>query len=205
MFSEHSTQKEFQLFLITYYCFQWVYGWLLDDFCNFEWGYSTASFIGLFLLARYIRKYKPVWSQVSLRRSLLVYLSTAIFATAIFIIVTLPDNPFYIELIRNKLFKYNSPFVIASAIFLVLAFSKLNIGTNKYINSAAASCFAIYLIHCHPLLFGHYADMMRSVYQNYSGIACLAIMGGIIIVISVCCILIDKIRIYLWKNLISKC
>lgn len=203
VFVEKSTKNELKSLLIAYFCFQWVYGWIFDDFIGFKWGYSTYSFIGLYLLIRYIRKFKPVWSQQSMKKFFLLYVMLAIFSTILYLFITIIDIPFVVDFFRNKILSYNSPLVILSAIFFILAFSKLNLSNRKFINLAGASSFAIYLIHCHPLLFSYYAELMRFIFQNYKGIEYLTIFITILLVISIICILIDCIRIYLWKTILN--
>lgn len=55
-FIEKATRRQHEAFLAAYFAFQLVCGWDVDS-ANFANGYSTASFIFLYLLARYIRIY----------------------------------------------------------------------------------------------------------------------------------------------------
>lgn len=57
IFVEHTDKKALKIFLIFYFLFEMVYGWLCIDEAHFINGYSTFSFIGLYLLARYVRSY----------------------------------------------------------------------------------------------------------------------------------------------------
>lgn len=54
--SSQSTQKKV---LIAFFVFQTIYGWTKAA-SFYELGYSAFSFIGLYLLAQYVRKYKPI-------------------------------------------------------------------------------------------------------------------------------------------------
>lgn len=58
-FVEKSTQRQFLYVLISFFTFQTIYSWVSNGAVFFEGGYSTMSFIGLYLLARYINVYKP--------------------------------------------------------------------------------------------------------------------------------------------------
>lgn len=59
-FVEKASQKEFRNVLIAFFAFEFVYGWIFSGSTqHIVGGYSTISFIGLYLLARYVRLYQP--------------------------------------------------------------------------------------------------------------------------------------------------
>lgn len=75
-FVEYASQKEFKFFLISFFLFQTTYGWIFTKSTDYiQGGYSPLSFMGLYLLARYIRIYKPSWSLKPLKFQILYYLS----------------------------------------------------------------------------------------------------------------------------------
>lgn len=55
-FLERCTRRQLEYVLISFYTFQTIYGFIgnVDFFCS---GYSTFSFIGLYLLSRYLKLY----------------------------------------------------------------------------------------------------------------------------------------------------
>lgn len=53
-FIEHSSKRGILTFIVVYYTFQLIYGWIYDC-VDFSSGYSFISFIGLYVIARYIR------------------------------------------------------------------------------------------------------------------------------------------------------
>ena len=55
-FIENSNANEIRRVLIFFFLFQSLFGFFSDGAAFFENGYSTISFIGLYLLARYLRK-----------------------------------------------------------------------------------------------------------------------------------------------------
>lgn len=108
---------------------------------DFNWsiiisgGYSSFSFMGLYLLARYVWVHKPQWSQWSIRRDFTAYGILSLITTLGILLFTYLDiYPLYAMFIR-----YSSPLIIAAALFLLLAFSKLSF-SNTFINKVAASC-----------------------------------------------------------------
>lgn len=60
LFVEYAPRTLFRNTLIGFFILQSVYGWILPSATEYiEMGYSPLSFIGLYLLARYIRIYSP--------------------------------------------------------------------------------------------------------------------------------------------------
>ena len=55
-FVKHCSKREFQWMLLVFFGFQFVYSWIfgLEEFAG---GYSALSFMGLYLLARYVKIY----------------------------------------------------------------------------------------------------------------------------------------------------
>lgn len=59
-FVEKASQKDFRNVLIAFFTFEFIYGWIFRGSTqHIQNGYSTISFIGLYLLARYVRLYQP--------------------------------------------------------------------------------------------------------------------------------------------------
>lgn len=87
LFIEHSSKRVYEIVLIVFFIFQSTYGWLGNAYF-FNEGYSTHSFIGLYLLARYIRIYKPRFSQLPKSIDLLTYIGISLIVTTL--IVSLP-------------------------------------------------------------------------------------------------------------------
>ena len=57
-FLENTNGRELRLLLILFFSFQTLYGWATTGAYFFEWGLSVTSFVGLYLLAQYIRRYR---------------------------------------------------------------------------------------------------------------------------------------------------
>ena len=56
-FLEKSTKRQLELFLVFFYIFQTVWGWPFGGADFVKSGYSPFSFIGLYILARYLHLY----------------------------------------------------------------------------------------------------------------------------------------------------
>ena len=91
-------------------------------------------------------------------------------------------------------FSYSAPLVILQAVFLFLAFSRLDF-SSRFINWCAASSFAIFLIHMHPTIkhIGYYS-YTKSLYQLD---VLQHVLLFILLIVSVffLSILIDKVRL----------
>lgn len=176
----------------------------------FNEGYSTHSFIGLYLLARYIRIYKPRFSQLPKRIDILTYIGISLIVTTL--IVSLPiigegwgNSARVAEAIYNRhhyLFDYLAPTVIISSVALLLFFSKLNI-QSKLINWSAASSFSAYLTHANPNITPYYTTAVLYFYATYSLPVAILYTGLMILGIYLASTLIDQIRIVAW-NYISR-
>lgn len=61
LFAEKSSKRQFGITLASFYIFQTIYGFGFARATNFiEHGYSTFSFIGIYLLAQYIKHYVTI-------------------------------------------------------------------------------------------------------------------------------------------------
>lgn len=196
-FVESADRLIFKRVLICFFVFQSLYGWFSNGAAFIEEGYSAFSFMGLYLLARYIHIYQPEIAKWSGKTDLFVYLAISIMSAVIFMGSNLLDKPFFGIL----MFKYTNPLTIAAAMHLLLAFTKWRF-TSKVINSIAASCFAVYLMHF--IIFPTYMrGWIQEIAEHYSGI--LEFLGLFLLLLAFfgMAIAIDRIRLLLWNKLIS--
>ena len=190
LFSEHTSKKELGYVLCSFYGLQ-TFAWLGGGVSFFENGYSTISFLGLYLLGRYLKLYlnfeKP-W--------LLYFVSYIIIISLIYIASTILS-------ININLYAYNNPLVVAGAAFLILWASNMNIKTNKVINWISKSAFAVYLFHCSPFTISYYTDFCKKLYNEYNGIEYITLLGGFIISVFFVSIIIDQFRVLMWNGIIN--
>lgn len=186
-FTESASPRMFASVLISFFLMEFIYGWA-TNVAAFNGGYTAISFIGLYLLAQFIRKYLLAFQTISICANLILY----------FIFSIVPVGVFFIIGHKFNMVAYSSPFVILSSVFFFLAFNKMKI-SSKVVNYFACSVFSIYIIHLHPLVFPHFIKFMNAAY---------VILGGyvytlFVIVFAVCfgivCTIVDKLRISLWK------
>ena len=165
-FIEKASKKQMLVFLLCFYIFQTLYGWVIFSADFIMNGYSTFSFIGLYMLGRYVRLYPSKFTTLSSLKSLGIYFSINIFLTIISVLLLLFDQAYYLQ---KVVMSYVNPFTILASLYLLLGFVKMQF-TSNFINWIAASSFAVYLLHCNRYVFGEYLSICRYMYQEYSGI-----------------------------------
>lgn len=156
-------------------------------------GYSPLTFIGLYILARYLKisnKHFIRWK-----------------CGAVFILCTIINSMLYIiGLLFNhsltSLYSYINPIVIVSACSLLLFFSCTKIKYNKLINYLSKSTFAVFLFHIHPAIKIYFFDRIIVIYDSLSGAKCLFTLLLFLIVVFAISISLDLPRRFLW-NFIS--
>lgn len=193
-FVAHSDKSQLKCFLISFFIVQTLVGHRLEWFAN---GYSPMSFMGLYLLARYIRLYPS--KMVSLRKSadLLIYIGLVILQTA-FAMLVIYDS--FLDL--ATIYAYSSPLVIACSVFFFLYFSKLSF-SSRIVNGVAISAFSIYLFHCNPLFLRPIYAAYISEWYSFAIWHFLLYVMGFIFLIAFSSILLDKLRLFLWNALIG--
>ena len=183
--------------LIAFFIFQTLYAFLGGGADFFMKGYSAMSFIGLYLLASFVRKF--INSSVYSKSVYFIgYISISLISTAIFVFCIFTDFSF----ISDRFLAYSNPLVIFSSLCLLLFFSKLSFN-NRFINSLSVSVFAVYLLHCNPHVFDLYIESIRAVVIKQT------VNEYLLVLVIVCiwfliAIIIDQLRIITWR-LISEC
>ena len=195
-FAERASKRTFALVLAAFFGFQTIYGWLFPVAAFFCKGYSAVSFMGLYLLARYVRRFSPKFAMASQLTDVSVYGVLSLVTTGAYVVCTWYNIP-----LRNW-FAYSSPLVIAAALYLFLFFAKFEFKAG-IVDSAARSCYAVYLFHIHPCVF---ASLLLPVVSFMVARPALIWMipfflwGGVFVP----AILLDKLRIWVWNRIIKR-
>ena len=191
-FVNNSQKNSIELFLFLFYTAQTIFGFIIDNRW-FDNGYSPLSFMGLYILARYLRTYpcsffNKKWNVIQL------YFFTMIILTFIAFLCSLHSFPY-----TMRLYNYSSPLVIILSVCFFYFFVDFRF-SNKFVNSIAVSCFSVYLLHTHPLLFDqYYLSLVRNLYIAEPRFCFLLYTLILMLLFFAISILIDKIRILLWK------
>ena len=195
-YSEHATKREFATLLIAYFMLEALFGWLTYDYGNFMKGYSTLSFMGLYLLAQYVRRHGVSLLAMKWWQHLLCYL----------LFTAIPATISYVGLyLKNKSYgatSYSSLLVIAASLFLMLMFSKFSF-KSKAINWLSSSAFAIYLLHQAPGVSDLYRKLFVTAYESMHGALFILFTLGAVVIIGVVAIMLDKIRLLAWSGILK--
>ena len=196
-FVEKASKKQLETFLICFYAFQTILGWFSYGAVYIVYnGFSVFSFMGLYILARYVRLYPSVYTSISRNKCLAVYVFINIFLTTVstlFLLFDLPD--YWVAKIASS---HVNPFTILASLYLLLCFSKLRI-QSKIINRIAVSVFAVYLLHQNSFILNEYRSLMARLYQEFDGLNYLLVISLTLLLVFILAILIDQVRIFLWK------
>lgn len=193
-FVESSGRGEVKKFLILFFIMQTVWGMFLKREW-FNYGYSPLSFIGLYVLAQYIHRYKPK-----------AFCKSRCFDVALYILLSLSTALLSIlQIVCHHgdgwlPFMYLSPLVIFASVFFFLVFIKTKI-RSRVINWVASSVFAVYLVNCEPDSYAFFTSTIGEWSNELSLTNFLLYSCGLVALTFVSGILIDRIRLFLWHRL----
>ena len=196
-FADTASRKTFRNVLISFFAIQTILGFNNPGsfFCG---GYTPLSFAGLYLLARYIKLYPNRFSVFNKLYDMGIYFITALFTSLV--------SMLFVGIAGKSgwcLYRYLSPLVIVGSVYFFLFFTKLSFNS-KFINWAASSAFAVYLLHCDPLFFeSYFLSPIREWYIDQSMLVFFFYTSTLIISVFCLAIIIDKIRILLWEQIYS--
>ncbi|MBR1626159.1 MAG: hypothetical protein IJ681_03335 [Bacteroidales bacterium] len=200
-FIKNSQEKQIRNILFAFFLFQAIYGWVFSNSTSyFANGYSVVSFIGLYLLARYVRLYGEKIKLFTLKRKydIILFFLICVAETILYIMFCIYDISFL-----NIFTAYSSIFIILSALHLFLFFSKLKF-ESETINIIAKSSFAAYLFHSSYCILPIYKRIGYYIYCNYSSLYCILLMLVFILITYILSIIMDRVRLFTWKSVERK-
>ena len=167
---------------------------------EFNYGASSVSFIELYLLARYVRKYcQGICSWPMWRYAGNYFLVVSLLAVVSFVLYR-QEAP---TEITRCLVSYVNPLIIAGAMSLVLLFARMDF-SSILVNKIARSSFSVYLFHCGPIVWSLFLAECGHIYHSYSGIGMLSKMLLFLLAVFVIAVIIDQIRIFFSALLFKK-
>lgn len=176
-------------------CFQTIYDWLFHDAVSWlNGGSSLPTMAFLYLLARYIKNYPPLWKW-SAKWDVFIYLLLSAVMAFMSAFARYKLN------ISLHMFLYTSPLVILSSLVFLHFFSQLHI-KSKAVNYVAGSVFAVYLFHGNPLIVEeYYNNTILGWFTTNSTILFLIKTIVFLVIVYVVAVLIDQLRIWIWKKI----
>lgn len=194
-FIDKASRLQFTGTLIAFYVFQTIWGWS-GAAKYFEQGYSAFSFMGLYLLSRYVK--------------LFVNQDVSKWGGVIYLICILLNSVLLYATTRWHLsivdFSYINPLIVIGALGLLMFFTRtrIKIGVNRHINYIGASAFAVFLIHTNPNVGSPiFKPFIYQLYSYFDGILCLVVIFTALVLIFALAILVDQPRKWLWKQIVK--
>lgn len=141
-------------------------------------------FVYLYILAGYIR----LWGLPDIKRLTVLAILSVVAILAAALAVTL-----LVGARKMPFGGMNSCFMVVLAVACFRWFMRLDIGSNKAINTLASGAFAVYLIHDNPFVRGILWPCFGSVFA--AGPAVVALIGiGTVVAIYLLCAMVDILR-----------
>jgi hypothetical protein len=149
-FISYADKKNFIYVLLSFYLFQTLFTFVTSGASFLKNGYSPLSFMGLYLLAAFVKRHIDLRTY-SRKIFINVYILITTLLSIIWIVSVYLDHSF----IYLRILSYSNPLVIIASLCLLLYFSKISF-KSVLVNKIAASSFAVYLLHCHPLVYSYF-------------------------------------------------
>lgn len=164
-----------------------------DKVANLNNGYSVLWLAILYLTGAYISKY-GLLSKLPAHKAFLGYLACVFLTSLSRIAFGLVGKGI------NILVSYTSPTILFAALFLVITFKNMDLGskTKKAVAFLSPMAFGVYLIHSHPVIF-------ERIMNSFVRVAFMPIYYAPIIVFAIAlaiyisCLFFDWLRLMLFK------
>lgn len=190
---EKASKKQLHYFLISFYLFQTLYS-IRGAAAFIECGYSTFSFIGLYMIGRYLSKYG------------VGAISSGYLVAAVVLPILLTSTIYYIDASKDTFMfsgmclSYANPIMIVAASALTLLFARMKVRHSAVVNFISGSVFAAYLFHYDPhILMNYFCKISQAIYDSFSGIGCIAVEFVFVISVLAISVLLDQPRKLLWR------
>lgn len=196
-FFEHATSKQAWCVTACFWGFLLYFGWLLGE-RQFYNGYSTLSFVGLYLLARCVRLYGTRVTALAAKWDIIVYLLCALACMGIsFVSLWLNIVP---EALSARVWSYMNPIVVVESMALLLFFSQWSF-SSRLVNTLATGSFGVFLLHLHPVVYPFYTTFAAQLWEQYSGnlMVYSAVILGYMTAVYLIGWTVDLVRQLCWK------
>lgn len=199
-FADNSSREEYLRVLICFYIFQTLYGCLTFSAKFIEAGFSTISFIGLYLLAGYIRRYGSVklYNSGILLWGGSLFITTTIYWSAVY------TDSRILGFLIHTIDCYSSPLNIVGAMGLIMWAANKRPRFSRTVNTIAASSFAVYLVHiCTNWAADSFRMVGECIYIGFNTLGYIASALAFMIFVYIISIIIDRVRLFTWNMLKS--
>lgn len=173
----------------------------LKEWGLFVGGYSFFAFVGLYLIGRVLNRVRPQFCHVDSYWYFIAFAGLCLFASVLLWCgYRYIGAQFVLSRIEWSLQTYSSPLVIVSSVLLFLGFAEICL-TSSIVNRIALSVFAVFLAHCPAF----YVKTIRGIaaYEKSSLVSLCKIVAFMVMIFAVA-VVIDQIRIFVWKLVARK-
>lgn len=198
------TNKQYKLFIIVLLVLFSIMNTIsFNDCFEINNGYSFWWLIVMYIIGAYAKR-------ITINRHysfIIGYIITILFVW--FIKIFSAHIPFVgwensiinkgLSVLSSILIQYTSPLIVAASIFLFLFMVKIRSNSNSVIALISKSSFAVYLIHTHPLIYNKLFDGAFSFIVEVNSLLHYPIILSSSAFIFLVCILLDTIRLCLFR------
>ena len=200
--------------LLLFFGFEAVFGWIAGGSRFFVSGYGPLHLLGIYLLGQYMHyslipqekdsAFKAFLNKMlglnAVTNGLLFLLCSVAIA-----VMGLLDLKYTGGSWSNTILAYSNPLVVIASIYLFLTFARMRIKSSRFINWLGASSFAVYLLHCDPIVRQKFfIPFIQRIAENSAGIQEVLIIGAFLLILYLAACLIDQIRIFSWKFITNR-
>ena len=203
---EEPAQRQLLLF---FFGFEAFFGWIAGGSRFFVNGYGPLHLIGIYLLGQYLHySLNPEDNDSAFKAFLIRMLSFKpatnarlfILCSGVIAMLGLFDLRYNDGSLSDTILAYCNPIVVIASIYLFLSFARMPIKRNRYINWLGASSFAVYLLHCDPIVRQKvFIPVIQRIAENTSDLKEGLIIGVFLLLLYMIAILIDQIRLLSWE------
>ena len=156
-------------------------------------GYDPLSFMGLYLLAGFIRRF---YDELPVRRW------RAGAWAGVYALCVVANAALYFWPGWKMFLHYSNPLTVAGAMALTLSFARMRIAHSAIINTMARGAFGVYLLHMNPWVYrGYFKPLMRQLYDSMDGPLTIVIMGVAVVLIFEAGVVLDLPRRLIWERI----
>lgn len=186
--------KKLGRYILIFYIYSTIIGYLCKS-PEFNEGMSALSLVGLYMIGAYLKRTILPIFHFKARTDLAVFFGLSLALTGVNVLMLCAG-------ITVSPIGYLNPIVIIMSVYLFLFFQKLKIGNIRWINFVAASAFAVFLFHKHPLIYETYQLVCQRITSGGMEIFGIPIFFTAIFLVS---IVIDRMRSVsfsmIWKQI----
>lgn len=199
-YAEHASTRDFSLLLLVFFLFQFL---MFDTSNDFNNGYSFLSFMGLYLLARFLRRQELFLQKIPVWAWGMCYLATSLTITLFLSALALFSTASTFYQCFHWTGAYAAPNVVLASVSLFLFFSRLKFAS-KTVNILGSASLMVYATHQNVYIRPYYSQMVNYLHANNDTVIFVLLLLAFVLMVYACAVLLHLLSERLWK-LLCKC